>query len=70
MLEIGTQVEIKMLGTITRIEGGYNDGKVRYFITGGHCVSATVTTDEIKSNEPTRKRMGNAQKSIIKRGAC
>jgi len=53
MLEIGSQVMIKLEGTIVRAEGGYTDDKIRYFIQCDHCVSATVTTDQIISTVPT-----------------
>ena len=48
--EIGQIVTALVKGKITRIEGDYNDSKLRYFISGGHCVSACVTDMEIRKS--------------------
>jgi hypothetical protein len=44
---IDDRVRVVLSGKITRIEGGYSDNKVRYFVQGEHCITAVVTDNEI-----------------------
>jgi hypothetical protein len=55
MYLIGDKVSVILTGTIERIEGGYSDEKIRYFIKGKHCESAVVCEDKIQSEILTDK---------------
>jgi len=48
---LGQEVEVRVKGIITEMRGDYEDKKVRYHISGGHCVSAIGTDDQIIKKE-------------------
>jgi hypothetical protein len=48
--EIGQTVSALVFGKVVRIVDGYSDNKLRYFIDGGHCITACVTDNEVKKS--------------------
>jgi hypothetical protein len=48
---IGDRVTATITGEIVKIEKDYGDKKVRYFVTGGHCVNAFVTEEGLREPE-------------------
>ena len=51
IIQVGEEVTVKFTGKVTRIEGEYQDGMNRYFVQGGHCITAFVTGEQITDIE-------------------